>query len=310
MKISHKSLLATIIALAFLLDCYPKKLPSADETDYASPRRLATTKLQIFPGPETVNIQSDCILAKTPICCGLLMNQTTASKSNTVPYPRQDYVTHDIRNHHHNSHPNCTFHREYIPSAYEEKHIRWASEFNSHANIAVRAEHVVRRIMEDMDDAAIWLARVKVHMTADPMKPINATKEDYEYLSRFIVTKTCAHRSESWEEWIEPLTIHARHPYSIIPCILDNRIPKYYPNLSKLRYSESFKNLSKFQVTQFDYIITQSNLNLKRGAVYSDDNHLYTTHPKHYLFDAGTSTFLSSLSLFLCAYLQVSINCY
>jgi hypothetical protein len=42
--------------------------------------------------------------------------------------------------------------------------------------------------------------------------------DDDKYLSKFLVTTTCKGRSpEHWVEWIEPLTVHARHPFSEYP---------------------------------------------------------------------------------------------
>jgi hypothetical protein len=52
---------------------------------------------------------------------------------------------------------------------------------------------------------------------------IEVTADDREYLSYFNVSRVCGHENKSdvtssWMEWIEPLTVHARHPFSLFSC--------------------------------------------------------------------------------------------
>ena len=61
--------------------------------------------------------------------------------------------------------------------------------------------------------------------TYQPMHP-----DDKEYMSRFVVKKTCSSNSQlrpnttrEWVEWIEPLSVHGRHPfgeYMYIVCLI------------------------------------------------------------------------------------------
>jgi hypothetical protein len=38
--------------------------------------------------------------------------------------------------------------------------------------------------------------------------------DDDEYMSKFVITTTCGQaRPKQWVEWIEPLSVHARHPF-------------------------------------------------------------------------------------------------
>jgi hypothetical protein len=74
---------------------------------------------------------------------------------------------------------------------------------------------------------------------SDTTTLLEATDEDFKYLSRFIVTKFCLPKKKqhkhvkeheyendidnekhtyevvnTWNEWIEPLSVHGRHPFS------------------------------------------------------------------------------------------------
>jgi hypothetical protein len=45
------------------------------------------------------------------------------------------------------------------------------------------------------------------------LEHVEETEDDRMYLSFFEVTKTCPSGSKTtWREWIEPLTMHSRHP--------------------------------------------------------------------------------------------------
>lgn len=143
-----------------------------------------------------------------------------------------------------------------------------------------------------------WLKLVKSHMNYHNGVPLTVSDTDHYYLSKFEVTRKCndKKRNENWIEWIEPLTIHARHPFGMNTCKRVRKPP--------------FINRSNV-----DYVLIQSAENLKKSRVGSrrkqsskDKNTGTVRPPKHFFLDAGTSTFDSSLWWFTCAYSQMGIS--
>ena len=74
-----------------------------------------------------------------------------------------------------------------------------------------------------------WLNRVSEHMKSAHIP--SETRDDREYLSYFLVTRICRRgigagadangpvvEQSSWKEWIEPITVHARHPFGFGRC--------------------------------------------------------------------------------------------
>lgn len=197
--------------------------------------------------------------------------------------------------------------KKYRPSPYEEIHLAKAYKLDKITSLKKRRRELTSFINSDVDASNIWLDRVKEHMTSST--GCNATKADFYYLSRFEVTKSCtgkyASLSKKWVEWIEPLTVHARHPFSMKPCK-----PEVYSEQSKqkMRFNAS--------LVSTDYVLIKSDSDLRRATSLSHRSHHHSisdnittssakTQHRNFLFDAGTSTFESSLLWFLCAYLQV-----
>lgn len=136
---------------------------------------------------------------------------------------------------------------------------------------------------------------------------IEENDDDLEYLSRFKVTRKCVGEiGHSWWEYIEPLSVHARHPHSLQCWRLRDNIPE----------SPTLPSVSKLTV---DYVLLQT-----RNDILGNFHHIHNSQhnqnhshpsrfpPKEYsphsfMFDAGTSRFDSSLYWFLCAYEQVNI---
>ena len=80
---------------------------------------------------------------------------------------------------------------------------------------AKRLDMLMKYVTSDsmMNNATRWLARVSAHMKSEH-GPSSLTKDDYEYLSRWTVSKTCSNGGKTqWIEWIEP----GRSPTLFIP---------------------------------------------------------------------------------------------
>jgi hypothetical protein len=151
------------------------------------------------------------------------------------------------------------------------------------------------------------LQRVQDHMQSE--KTPTEIKDDIEFLSRFEFTRTCGTNVEKWMEYIEPITITARHPFAFATCLDPKRQPynQYYTK-GKPRVARS----------NVDYILTQSGRNLHNQSYTATGRRVVSqrnggsgailTTPKRFMFDAGTSTFDSSLVWFTCAYSQRRVS--
>lgn len=243
---------------------------------------------------QTENIKFDCTFNGYPTCCALLqptINAKISKESNNRNERSSDPAV-----------GACIVTKKYHPSPYEQAHLTKAYKLDQITNFKKRRKSLVAFINSDVDASNIWLDRVREHMTS-AHEP-TASKEDFYYLSRFEVTKICtgkyASLSKKWIEWIEPLTVHARHPFSMQLCKPDV-------------YSETSKLKMKFNssIVGMDYVLLKSGNDLRRASSLSNrhfgDTFNARTSHRNFLFDAGTSTFESSLLWFLCAYLQVTI---
>jgi hypothetical protein len=108
------------------------------------------------------------------------------------------------------------------------------------------------------------MSRVKDHMASERIP--EELPHDRNFLSRFVVTKTCDDPgSESsqgglqtavWEEWIEPLSIHFRHPFS-------------YSSGSNKDLIKSFWRLPKDErksIVASEYVLLQSPLSFYNNS--------------------------------------------
>ena len=241
-------------------------------------------------GAKSENLQYDCTHNGQPICCDLLKDDdrsppvATGDMSVTVPA--------------------CVIKKVYVSSPYETRHMEIAAELNTILDFDQRKNAFVKHVRADVNASTIWLDLVHQHMQSENDPPVTA--EHLEYMSRFQVTKSCTgartHHSSSWIEWIEPLSIHARHPFALGRC---GGVYEEYPGVA---------------LQSSDHVLVHSGKSIHEATALTRHNHTkFVAHRNHhtehrgshlqtrnYLFDAGTSTFDSSLKWFLCAYLQVS----
>ena len=178
-----------------------------------------------------------------------------------------------------------------------------------------------------------WLERVRVHMQhglaplpSEVLKshgisrPIPGSSgdelnsehhaDDFEFLSRFEVTKICSNgETRRWNEWIEPLTITARHPFGFSSC----------RNAATAYAGRKGSPSSKVGRSNVDYVLLQSGRHLNAASdatstTASGQPSAGRTRrrreppPRHVLLDAGTSTFDSSLYWFTCGYSQRGVS--
>jgi hypothetical protein len=184
-----------------------------------------------------------------------------------------------------------------MSSPYELKHFEMAKILSAISDSKVRRRLLVDFItsQEEVDNSNTWLKRVQLRMNNSTLVNQLAIEDDYKYLSRFKVTKYChasTKKNITWNEWIEPITVHARNPFSVSNCGNQDVKDLF---LKRKNYSGA---LNIFNV---DYILTQSGRSFdnNKNVGQKTDN-----SAKKFLLDAGTSTFLSSLTWFTCAYSQ------
>lgn len=209
----------------------------------------------------------DCIFYRRPICCSAL---ETPPPSTTNLKQKHDH---------------CVIKKEYLPSPYEVRHLRKAEELAEITDLKHRTEKFIEFVESsaEVEHAQKWLERIKIRQTN-----LNVVENavDREYLSRFKVIQKCQNKPDTfWLEYIEPLSVHARHPFGLTQC----RNPLF--DVKRFIYNRKVGYVSYLSV---DYLLLQSHHDL--------NGHL--PH-RFFLLDAGTSRFDSSLYWFVCAYQQV-----
>lgn len=239
------------------------------------------------------NVIRSCTLPDSrPVCCSAVeKSDKVDNKRSSKPIGenmeyREDKFYGD----------ECKLTKVYVSSPQELRDLQFSEHINSlsadHTD-TIRLETLVNYTISEeiVRNSSLWLDRVKYHMSSEKSPEYNKNL-DFEFLSRFEFTRTCGSKIEKWIEWIEPLTITARHPFAFGRC--RNARPFFKPSTPRTDRSN------------VDYVLLQSGKNLIRqfdGSVTASKtrNHV----PKHFMFDAGTSTFDSSLFWFLCGYSQV-----
>ena len=221
------------------------------------------------------NMRYNCSWKDLPACCAVL-EEITREK-----HPIQLET--------------CQLKREYSPSPYELEHLKMAYIIANSSSIRrYRHKYLLNFVssVEQVNKSKLWLERVKLRMSGD-IVPV--TKTDHEYLSRFIVTKICGGEvKESWEEFIEPLSIHTRHPYSVM----------YGPKRQVEVFGvDNYAHVERVDVINKDYLLLHSGKSLHRA--YSNTLNRNGLPPRNFIFDAGTSLFPTSLMWLYCIYNRV-----
>ena len=111
-------------------------------------------------------------------------------------------------------------------------------------DVEVRWTNLTWLIASDgmLNNSTKWLDRLSDHMKSS--EHLLANDVDNEFLSKFHVTATCPDgQTDEWDEYIEPLTIHARHPLGFstckhTPCTMENHNVGVEATLTMFFYSQ------------------------------------------------------------------------
>jgi hypothetical protein len=262
------------------------------------------------------------------ICCAALLNSSSnvLSRGVGLSFTPASPSTMQKSGRTRESRTPCVLKKEYISSPLELRDL----EKSKHIEASFKLEDVPGKLDalltyvtsdETIQNSTIWLERVKMHMSSEHVPKLSVN--DFEYLSRFQYTRTCSggngveEEVESWNEWIEPVTITARHPFGFGRC----RNTGQYFTQGKPKVGRS----------DVDYVLLQSGASLYNQTHTASGRRIMSTvnvgdnavsggvtvqnkgnkrggmGAKHYMLDAGTSTFDSSLFWFTCGYSQVSV---
>jgi len=158
------------------------------------------------------NVELKCQYRGYPICCLLLDNPSIGNNTDDISHQVSNITTHESNHENKNKNDDqividinsfsikpvqtttiCSVHKKYISSPYEVRHYEKSVELSSIDDDWMKRRDLLSDfIIDDIPHANKWLRRVHVRMKSpDDDGVIEDTSEDYEYLSRFEVTKTC-----------------------------------------------------------------------------------------------------------------------
>eukprot|EP01040_Poterioochromonas_malhamensis_P013134 gene13134-14417_t len=238
-----------------------------------------------------VSVNFDCQFNGKPICCSLLNSHHTRTwRKSTNPTHRNP----------------CKVSRQYKPSVYEERHKSLVERIHAMREKEEweRYLEIRKMLYEEYDDSIKVLKLVKKHMSAPHRSNFTDTSSaENHYLSRFLVTKSCAGGgSHTWVEYIEPLLFFARDIRGFLaaaemrdPVLVSNSQEKIASYLGPDVASTDYYLVSR------DYVLLQDSGSLAFSRPHSNT-------ARHFLFDAGSSSFNTSLAWMLCAYQQRGIS--
>lgn len=257
-----------------------------------------------FGGLESRNVLMDCIspVTGTPVCCETVIGPNTTAALPVIG------ITYGMTQTKRKRKLSCTLVKRYESSPQELREFFFASQLasispsyssikNSYGFPPEDFERLLllKRYLQNREtiaNATRWLSRVKIHMQSQ-IAPVGST-DDLEFLSRFHVSKYCdGDHVQSWIEWIEPITIHGRHPFALNNCPL-------------MKFPEN--NDTNVNVNQGVALINVDHILLQSGQLQQDNDRIGKRRNKHVLFDAGSSTFDSSLAFFVCSYSQRKLS--
>ena len=179
----------------------------------------------------------------------------------------------------------CVVSHVYHPSSFENVQMDLAYSIQNISSIPERYRALREAIIgeEMVLNSTIWTKKVQERMTTMSFSS-DHSDVDKIYLSRFHMKATCDDGfTNEWDEYIEPLTINARHPFGYRQC------PKGF-------WDEEKTKTEVVGMTNVDYVLLQSGVDLQRRRKYV--NKKEQGYGRNFMLDAGINC--SQILLILC----------
>jgi len=273
----------------------------------------------------TDSLYMNCKLPSgVPMCCSMIGESDEVRYENARAGFRQSGMYHrklrksDLRRG--STYRLCHEESAYIPSSYELDQMKTAAAIDNLNDGKAAREKFIEFITSEvqLNNSFLWLTRVMERQRNPYETPTTEQMEiDVKYLSRFNRSLTCdGDVVESWVDWIEPISVHCRNPYSLLTCLHKyNRNPPLI-NVHDLRSKYPKYFLGMLNVTgeqNIDYVLVHTphpfNEFKKRKRHTSQiDTVKHFSSSKSILLDAGTSSYSSSLVWLNCIYMQHNIS--
>lgn len=290
------------------------------------------------------NVITDCAFAGKPICCEAVtpeIGMYPKSHLYKSPNTRSNLYANHI-------HGRCNITMKYISSPYELKHLEAAKNISLlSSSESERAKALLEFIWNDIPDSNIWLRKVR-QRSQSTNSSVYSEDDDALYFSRFRFTQHCTHHQKltqsthTWNEWIEPLTVHNRHPFGWIQCAKFRHSITYdqakqtfsWPERN-LQHKVDFPGVMDIMDTSYILVANSEEMQLRSlwssqqssaggstssssgktsshklhsTVINSNNNQASSNHiSKNYMIDAGSSRFDSSLWWFVCTHAQRGI---
>ena len=242
-----------------------------------------------------VSVNFDCEFNGKPICCSLL----NSHPSHT--WHKSSNPTHSESRHHRGP---CKVSRQYKPSAYEERHRSLVERIHAMREKEEWQRYLeIRKIIYEEYDASIKVLKlVKKHMSAPQRGNFSdAASAESEYLSRFIVTRSCGNGvNHTWVEYIEPLSFFARDVRGYVVAAELHRDPGIV--VSSKGKIPSYLDRVDASILSREFVLLQDSNSVAFSRPHSGST------ARHFLFDAGSSSFDTSLAWMLCGYQQRGLS--
>lgn len=273
----HIIFMICVLCVTYKLNIATNKIIEHNNNTLTKNRNLQAKKYTSFGGSlESFNVLLDCKDDNNhPICCGL-----SSVSASSINYNNKDK---------NNNYKKCKVEKKYISSKFELNHFNKAKELDMIDNVKERTKEFIKYVTstDEISNSINSLGLIKTYSNKYNNSINIMNKEELYYLSYYNITEICYDTNndkiiKNYIDYIEPITIHGRHPFSLGECEIFDINKEYEKN-------EKYYKVGKESA---DYVLVSQ----------------YNNNKYKYLFDAGSAPFRSATLWLLCAYLQHDIK--